>query len=95
MTVDVGTMEPPVVVPDVAREAVADCHSTTAGRTVALAGADRGEAITAMGEALTVFLVREHEAGRVAGVIGIGGSGNTAMIAPAMQALADRFAQGR
>ena len=40
-----------------------------------------------MGEALTCFLCREHEAGRVAGVIGIGGSGNTALITPAMRAL--------
>jgi uncharacterized protein (UPF0261 family) len=40
-----------------------------------------------MGEALTCFLRREHEAGRVAGVIGIGGSGNTALITPAMRAL--------
>ena len=69
------------------RETVADCHPTTAGRAVALSRADRGEAITAMGEALTCFLRREHEAGRVAGVIGIGGSGNTALITPAMRAL--------
>jgi uncharacterized protein (UPF0261 family) len=87
VTVDVGTLEPPTVVPDVARQAVADCHPTTDGRSAALARADRGEAITAMGEALTCFLVREHEAGRVSGVIGIGGSGNTAAIAPAMRAL--------
>ena len=33
------------------------------------------------------FLKSEEEAGRVAGVIGIGGSGNTALITPAMQAL--------
>src|SRR5262249_8178547 len=87
VTVDVGTMDPPSVAPDVTRETVADCQPTTAGRAVALSGADRGEAITAMGEAWTCFLRREHEAGRVAGVIGIGGSGNTALITPAMQAL--------
>jgi uncharacterized protein (UPF0261 family) len=85
--VDVGTMEPPIVVPDVSREVVADCHPTSAGRAVALSRGDRGEAITAMGEALAGFLVREHQSGRVAGVIGIGGSGNTALIAPAMRAL--------
>ena len=40
-----------------------------------------------MGEALEFFLLREYAAGRVAGVIGIGGSGNTALITPAMRAL--------
>jgi uncharacterized protein (UPF0261 family) len=87
VTVDVGTLAAPVVVPEVARETVADCHPSAAGRSAALSRSDRGEAITAMGEALTCFLCREHEAGRVAGVIGIGGSGNTALIAPAMRAL--------
>lgn len=87
VTVDVGTLEPPVVVPDVARDAVADCHPTTAGRAAVPSRSDRGTAITAMGEALMCFLRREHEAGRVAGVIGIGGSGNTAAITPAMRAL--------
>jgi uncharacterized protein (UPF0261 family) len=87
VTVDVGTKEPPVVMPDVTRESVAAFPLTPVGRTFALAGADRGQAITAMGEALTRFLLREYEAGRVAGVIGIGGSGNTALITPAMRAL--------
>lgn len=87
VTVDVGTLEPPTIPPDIPRETVADCHPSTAGRAAVLSRTDRGEAITAMGEALTCFLCREHEAGRVAGVIGIGGSGNTAAITPAMRAL--------
>src|SRR4051794_6490396 len=87
LTVDVGTMEPPVVTPDVDRAAVADCHPTTDGRSTALSKADRGHAITAMSEALEGFLRREFESGRVAGVTGIGGSGGTALIAPAMQVL--------
>jgi uncharacterized protein (UPF0261 family) len=87
LTVDVSTKEAAVVVPDVTRETVADNDPTTAARVVALCGTDRGEAITAMGKALTSFLLREYEAGRMAGLIGIGGSGNTALITPAMQAL--------
>ncbi len=43
--------------------------------------------VTAMGEALEVYLRREHDAGRVAGVIGIGGSGGTVLITTAMRAL--------
>jgi uncharacterized protein (UPF0261 family) len=87
VTVDVGTMGPPAVAPDVTRETVAACYCMATGRTAAPSGADRGEAITAMSEAFTRFLGREFAAGRVAGVIGIGGSGNTALIAPAMRAL--------
>ncbi|HZW29374.1 MAG TPA: Tm-1-like ATP-binding domain-containing protein [Isosphaeraceae bacterium] len=87
VTIDVGTKELPVATPDVDRATVADSHPTTAGRIAARSGADRGQAITAMSDALRVYLRREHELGRVAGVIGIGGSGGTALITPAMRAL--------
>jgi uncharacterized protein (UPF0261 family) len=85
VTVDVGTLEEPAVAPDVSRREVAACHPGGAGAV--LGHADRGQAVTAMGEALVEFLRREHAAGRVAGVIGIGGSGGTALVAPAMRAL--------
>ena len=87
VTVDVGTLDPPAVAPDITREAVADCHPTADGRAIASSRSDRGAAITSMGEALSCFLRREHEAGRVSGVIGIGGSGNTALVTTAMRAL--------
>ena len=48
---------------------------------------DRGTAVTLMGEALRRFLLSECQAGRVAGVIGIGGSGGTALITHALRAL--------
>jgi uncharacterized protein (UPF0261 family) len=87
LTVDVGTMEPATVPPDIDRDTVASCHPSADGRSDALSRSDRGLAITAMGEALEAFLRREHNAGRVAGVIGIGGSGGTALITTAMRAL--------
>jgi uncharacterized protein (UPF0261 family) len=40
-----------------------------------------------MSVALREFLLQEHAAGRVGGVIGLGGSGGTALITPAMRAL--------
>jgi len=87
--VDVGTHGPPLglaglpaEVNVVAREAVAAC-----GAEPALGLSDRGTAVAAMSRALVNYLVAEHAAGRVAGVIGLGGGGGTALIAPAMRAL--------
>src|SRR5438105_351319 len=85
VTVDVGTLGEPAVTPDVSRREVAACHP--GGAEGVLRHADRGKAVTAMGEALVEFLRREHVAGKVAGVIGVGGSGGTALVAPAMRAL--------
>ncbi len=78
-TVDVGTLAPPPVQPDVSREDV------LSGRTIS--SDDRGTAITTMAEALTKYLLSEQASGRIAGVIGIGGSGGTALITAAMRAL--------
>jgi uncharacterized protein (UPF0261 family) len=85
VTVDVGVKDAPTAPPDVPRDRVAACHPRGAGAV--LGHADRGQAVTAMGEALVEFLTREHAAGKVAGVIGLGGSGGTALIAPALRAL--------
>jgi len=45
---------------------------------------DRGRAIEAMSEAFSRFLSRQPDVG---GVIGLGGSGGSAIVAPALQAL--------
>ena len=87
VTVDVGTLGTPLADPDIDRLTVASFHPTAIGRASALSATDRGQAITSMSEALECFLRGEHESGRVAGVIGIGGSGGTALITPAMRAL--------
>ncbi len=83
--VDVGTQAAAQRKADVSREAVAACH--VGGVKAVLDHTDRGQAVTAMSEALCAFLAKEFAAGKVAGVIGIGGSGGTALITPAMQAL--------
>lgn len=46
---------------------------------------DRGTAVSAMSEALVAWTVAEGDA--IAGMIGLGGSGNTALITPAMRAM--------
>ena len=49
--------------------------------------ADRGEAVAAMAKAAAELAVRLHAEGRVDGVLGAGGSGNTAIVTAAMRAL--------
>jgi uncharacterized protein (UPF0261 family) len=87
VTIDVGTKGPPEVPADVDRSTVAAFHPTDCGHTSVLSHSDRGQAITAMSEALVPYLRREFDQGKVAGVIGIGGSGGTALITPAMRSL--------
>lgn len=83
--VDVGTKEASSVTPDITRELIADAHPR--GRSAVLGLTDRGQAVTAMSDALAVWLRRRHDAGEVSGAIGIGGTGGTALIAPALRAL--------
>ena len=85
VTVDVGTLSPPSVVPAVDRTAVAAHHP--GGPEVILGATDRGEAVDAMGEALAEFLQAEFESSGFDGVIGIGGSGGTSLITRALRAL--------
>lgn len=87
--IDVGTQAAPTAAPDVSRERVAACHpgGGGGGASAVLGRTDRGEAVTRRSEALVHYLSAEHAAGRVAGVIGIGGSGGTALVTPAMRAL--------
>ncbi|MTD28234.1 Tm-1-like ATP-binding domain-containing protein [Erwinia sorbitola] len=60
---------------------VADYHPQ--GRDFVFSG-DRGKAIGAMAQAFEIFLSQRDD---IAGIIGLGGSGGTALITPAMQAL--------
>jgi uncharacterized protein (UPF0261 family) len=84
--VDVGTRAgPTAAAADVTRQAVAECHPN--GAAFVLGHGDRGPAVAAMSEALTEFLRRRHAAGELTGAIGLGGSGGTALIAPALRAL--------
>ena len=81
VTVDVGTLSSPTVEPDITKAEVVGRPESASTH------ADRGQAVSAMSVALTDFLLREFDAGRLAGVIGIGGSGGTALITAAMRAL--------
>ncbi|TVU11241.1 hypothetical protein EJB05_44814 [Eragrostis curvula] len=48
---------------------------------------DRGEAIALMSKALQIFLKGRYESGTLLGAVGLGGSGGTALLAPALRSL--------
>ncbi len=79
--VDVSTAQPDESA-DVTAEAVAGHHPK--GRTAVLGVADRGQAVSAMAEALKRYLLTRKDIGAV---LGLGGSGNTAIVTEAMRAL--------
>jgi uncharacterized protein (UPF0261 family) len=70
---------------DVAAGTVAEAHPN--GPDAVLGQTDRGQAVTAMAEALRNWLSDQEASEKVAGVIALGGSGGTAIVAPALQAL--------
>jgi uncharacterized protein (UPF0261 family) len=83
--VDAGIMGDPPVAADVTREEVA----AAAGEDVhALAAAgDRGAAVEAMSRGAAAVITRLHAEGRLDGILGLGGSGNSALVTAAMRAL--------
>lgn len=81
VTVDVGT-KTPARDADFSAEDIAAFHPDGIGAV--FSAGDRGVAVNAMKTAFTAFLVSRQDVG---GVIGLGGSGGTAIIAPAMRAL--------
>ncbi|MCH9653532.1 MAG: Tm-1-like ATP-binding domain-containing protein [Planctomycetes bacterium] len=70
---------------DITARTVAQAHP--AGPDQVLGQSDRGQAVTKMSEALQHWLSAEVSSETVAGVIALGGSGGTAIVAPALQAL--------
>ncbi len=81
-TVDLGTSGA-LSVADIPASSVAACHP--GGVAAVLGQTDRGVAVTAMAEAFAAFVA---DATWIGGMIGAGGSGGTALVAPAMRALA-------
>jgi uncharacterized protein (UPF0261 family) len=81
VTVDVSTSERSAGAADVPAAEVAAAHPDGAA---AVFTGDRGSAVSAMAVALERFLLARTDVG---GVLGLGGSGGTALITPAMRAL--------
>jgi uncharacterized protein (UPF0261 family) len=85
LVIDVGTLSEPRFKPDIPRTEVA----AAAGIDFAALTAkqDRGEAVTAMSRGAPVILAKLAAAGRIHGVISLGGGGGTAIATAAMRAL--------
>ncbi|HWK25867.1 MAG TPA: Tm-1-like ATP-binding domain-containing protein [Solirubrobacter sp.] len=85
LLIDSGILGEPAIEPDVARDAVADAGGLSLA-AVRAAGS-RGAAVALMREAVREVVVREFAAGRVHGVLCVGGAEGALLGAPAMQAL--------
>ncbi|GJP38970.1 hypothetical protein CLOM_g23372 [Closterium sp. NIES-68] len=84
------TSSPPATSTPLSTITVADLLASDSGATAKSAAslaADRGEAVQAVSDALKRFVRGKWEGGALAGAVGIGGSGGTAIIAPALRAL--------
>ena len=85
LLVDAGILGEPLTQPDIGRDEVAEA----AGGNVAalVAGNDRGQAIDVMARGAAEVVRRLHADGSLDGILGLGGSGNSTIIAQAMRAL--------
>src|SRR5690349_16757518 len=82
LRVDIGTRTPPTVPVDIPAKEVAAHHPN--GVLAVLGGDDRGTAVAAMTEAFARFIETRSD---MAGIVGIGGGGGTAIITAGMRRL--------
>jgi uncharacterized protein (UPF0261 family) len=83
--IDVGTGGDPQFEPDYSRGEVVAANGVDLNAR--LRRHDRGECVVAMSEAAPVFLAQLVEAGKIDGVVSLGGGGGTAIATAAMRAL--------
>jgi len=85
LLIDAGSGDPPTVVPDISREEVAAEGGIDFSGL--MSRKDRGECVTAMGNAAAAMLSKLVGQKKIDGVISLGGGGGTAISATAMRAL--------
>ncbi|THU44789.1 hypothetical protein C4D60_Mb02t11060 [Musa balbisiana] len=74
-------------IPFISRDAILSCYMGVEEHPSYKLPDDRGKAIAVMGNALGCFLQKAYEDGNLVGAIGLGGSGGTSLIAPALRSL--------
>lgn len=89
IVIDPGVMGIPAVRADVTRQEVAEAAGTTLDRLVDAAegGADRASATRVMIEGVSFTLKRLHDAGKLDGIVALGGSTGTAIGTTVMRAM--------
>jgi uncharacterized protein (UPF0261 family) len=85
LTVDFGVLGEPAFKPDIGRAEVATFGGGDLGRL--RSGPHKDEAMATMAAGLTIVVRRLYEEGRLAGILGMGGSGGTSIATAAMRAL--------
>ncbi|HEU4356547.1 MAG TPA: Tm-1-like ATP-binding domain-containing protein [Actinomycetota bacterium] len=83
--VDAGILGEPTTVPDIPRDEVARAAGDDVER-LASAG-DRGAAVETMSRGAAAIVERLHQEGRLDALVGMGGTGGTALVTHAMQRL--------
>lgn len=83
--VDAGILGEPTTEPDISRDEVASRSGTTVEALVQ--AGDRGNAVRHMAEGAARLVVELHAQGQLQGIVGLGGSGGTALITHAMREL--------
>ena len=83
--IDAGILQPPVFIPDVSREEL--FQAAGANIEALKAAADRGRAIEAAANGAAKIIHELFMAGKVDGILGIGGSAGTTIATAAMRAL--------
>jgi uncharacterized protein (UPF0261 family) len=85
LVLDAGVLSPPAFPPDISAEEVYAAAGTSLAEVRRTA--DRGRAIEAAMRGVTQLVRQLHHAGRVEGVLGLGGSAGTTIATSAMRAL--------
>ena len=85
LVIDVGTLEPPKLQPDITREEVA--RAAGADLVALVARRDRGEAVAAMSKGAPEILSMLLKKKMIDGVISLGGGGGTSICTAGMRAL--------
>lgn len=85
LLIDIGTVDPPTIAPDVPREEVA--RSAGTDMAAITEQRDRGKAMAAMSRGVTELVPRLYAEGRFQAVMAMGGGGATSVACAAMRAL--------
>ena len=83
--IDAGVLGDPTVAPDIGREQVAGAAGASLADLVT--AHDRGAAVATMATGSARIVTELHDSGRLHGILGLGGSGGTALVTEAMRAL--------